>query len=287
MTKTAVAFLSLAFCAFCAITPLLLNSGFSSGGWDLSVHLFNAFQVSEGIKEEILYPRWHALSSGGYGSPVTIFYAPLFYILTGYINLIVPSLIISLKVVTFIGFFLSGLTMYFFLRNFCGRAGSLAGGIAYELLPYHLFDLFLRESLAETFAFFWFPLILLFAYKGSRDNHISHWIGMAVSYAGLVLTHLASAYLFSFVISAYALFLSFRGGEFRVLLKTISATLFGLSLSAVYFVPMFLERKFIHIEWMKEVQWGSYDRNFLYMRENSHNPFYVHGGANRQLSVLL
>ena len=90
-------------CALCAITPLLTHSEFFSGGWDLTLHLYHTFQVSAGIKEGILYPRWLPLSNGGYGSPITIFYSPLFYILTGIINLVVPSLIVSLKVTTFLG----------------------------------------------------------------------------------------------------------------------------------------------------------------------------------------
>ena len=73
MMKTAVGFISLALCALYAITPLLINSGFFTGSWDLSIHLYNAFQVSEGIKDGAFYPRWLSLSNGGYGSPVTIF----------------------------------------------------------------------------------------------------------------------------------------------------------------------------------------------------------------------
>jgi uncharacterized membrane protein len=151
MKQAAISILVLTICALCAIIPLLIHSGFFSGGWDLSLHLYHAFQVSEGIKEGVFYPRWLALSNGQYGAPITIFYAPLFYILTGAVNLIIPSLIISLKAVTFFGFLLSGVTMYLFLRNFCGRIGSLAGGVAYLLLPYHIFDLYIRETLANAF----------------------------------------------------------------------------------------------------------------------------------------
>jgi len=286
MKKTVLPISALMVCALYAIFPLLIQSNFISGGWDLSLHLYHAFQVSAGIKEGVLYPRWLALSNGGYGGPITIFYSPLFYILTGVVNLIIPSLITALKFTTYLGFFLSGVSMYLFLRNFCGRMGSLAGGIAYQLLPYHLFDFYLRESLAETFAFFWFPLILHFAYKGYIKDRISHWIGMAFSYAGLVLTHIASAYIFSFVIAAYAVFLSLRGGGFRTLLKSLLASLFGLSLSAIYFLPMFLERKFVHIEWLNNGRW-TYSRNFLYMKENSLNPFYVHVDQIVMVSVLL
>jgi hypothetical protein len=274
MKKTAVAILALTLCALYAITPLLSHSEFIAGGWDLSLQLYHAFQVSAGIKEGIIYPRWLPLSNGGYGSPITIFYSPLYFILTGIVNLFVPSLIVSLKVTTFFGFLLSGISMYIFLRNFCSRMGSLAGGIAYQLLPYHIFDFYLRETLSEIFAFFWLPLILHFAYKGATKDRISHWIGMALAYAGLVLTHIASAYIFSFVIAAYILLLAIPRGSFKVFLKSILASLFGLSLSAVYFIPMFVERKFVHIEWLKDGPW-EYTRNFLYMKKNSLDPFYI------------
>ena len=65
MKKTAMAILALTVCALCAITPLLTHSEFFSGGWDLSIHLYHTFQVSTGIKEGLLYPRWLPLSNGG------------------------------------------------------------------------------------------------------------------------------------------------------------------------------------------------------------------------------
>jgi uncharacterized membrane protein len=97
MKKITLPISALIVCALYAIFPLLIRSNFISGSWDLSLHLYHAFQVSAGIKEGVLYPRWLALSNGGYGGPITIFYSPLFYILTGVVNLIIPSLITALK----------------------------------------------------------------------------------------------------------------------------------------------------------------------------------------------
>lgn len=273
--KITISVLIISLSALYAITPLFLHQEFAFGG-DIGYHINTAHQVSMSIMEGTLYPRWQSMSNGGYGAPATIFYSPLFYWLTGIIDILTPSLIISLKVMTFAGFLLSGISMYIFLRNFCSYRGSVAGAAAYQLLPYHIFDLYWRGTLAETFAFAWLPIILHFAYKGFTEDRLLMWIGLAFSYAGLVLTHLASAYIFTFVITAFALFLSLRGKSPRLFLKFTLSFLFGLSLSTVYFVPMLFERRFVHLEWMTEVPWGDYTRNFLFMGENSMKIFHIH-----------
>lgn len=260
--------------AFFAAAPLIVYEGFIAGGWDLSHHLSKAYQVSSAMKEGVFYPRWLSLSNGGYGSPTTIFYSPLFYWITGVTNLFIPSLIISLKVTIFGGFFLSGIFMYAFLRNFCGHIASVAGGIAYQLLPYHTFNLYVREGMAETLAFMFLPLILNMAYKASTTNYTVYWICLSLSYAGLIFTHIVTAYIFTFVIAVNALFIFIKLGRPWVSIKFLLAFLFGISLSAVYLIPLFYERRYVHIEYLSE-QWD-YMHSFLYLRENNLSQFYIH-----------
>lgn len=275
-----ISIMGLMLAALYPMIPLLSGPEFAFGHGSPD-HINWASQVSAGIREGILYPRWMPLSNGGYGSPATIFYPPLFYFLTGIVNLFVPSLTSSLKIITFAGFMLSGLGMYIFLRNFCGHKASVAGGIAYQLLPYHLLDLYIRVTLAETFAFAWLPFILHFLYKGYTENAFPKWIGLAFSYAGLVLTHLTSAYIFTFVILSFAIFLSLRRPV--LFLRFTMASALGIAISAVYFVPMIFEREFVHIEWLTEVGFGDYKRNFLFMSENRGDPFKI----NLEQIVLL
>lgn len=285
MKKTPLSIILLTLCALYSITPLLIHQEFISGGWDLSTHISKAMQVSAGIREGIIYPRWLSMSNGGYGSPTMNFYSPLFYWITGVVNLIIPSLATSLKITIFSGFFLSGLMMYLFLRNFCGHAGSVTGGIAYQLLPYTIFDFYIRETLAEVFGLFWLPLIFHLAYKGATKDLLQYWIGLAFSYAGLILTHIASAYMFTFLIAAAALSFSVRGKNPKMLLKFMLTGLCGLSLSAFYFIPMFFERRFVHLEWLNE-RWD-YMRAFLYIDETRLNPFYLHLDQMVKLQVPL
>jgi len=269
MRRTAISIIVLTVSALFSVTPLILHKGFIGGGWDLSQHMNWAEQVNIGLREGILYPRWMSLSNGGYGSPTMTFYSPLFYLLTGFLNLFIPSLTISLKIATIAGFIFSGFSMYLLLRNFCSNTASIVGGIAYQLLPYHVFALYLRETLAEAFAFIWLPLIIHFAYKGFKQDRLSNWIGMSFSYAGLILTHIASAYIFTFAIGCFGIFLSIREKSLRSSLKFIMSFMFGISLSAVYFIPMLFERKFVHIEWMTKI-WGEFQNHFLFADKHSY-----------------
>lgn len=261
-TTTALGILLL--CALYSTTPLMTAYEFTEGGWDVANHINWAEQYSKSLKEGVLYPRWLPESNNGYGSPTMIFYPPLFYWLTAILNLAIPSLIISLKLVTFMGFFLSGAAMYLLLRRFCGNAGSTIGGVAYQLLPYHIYDLYSRGTLAEAFAFTWPPLILYFMYKSFKENTFPAWIGFSFSYAALILSHLASAYIFTFVVFAFAIYFFMKGNGFLKIFKFLLTFLLGLSISSVYFIPMFLERKYIHIDWVKGA-YGNYRDNFLFL----------------------
>lgn len=287
MKKTYISILMLTLGALYSVTPLLIRPEFIDGShWDLGNYMSWTQQVGMAIREGVFYPRWQSFSNGGYGSPTTVFYSPLFYWLTGFINLFIPSLIVSLKVTTIAGFFISGLSMYMFLRNFCGHTGSVAGGILYQLLPYHIFDLYIRSSLPETFAFLWLPLIMHFIYKGFTENKVDKWIGLSFSYAGLILTHIVSAYIFTFVAAFYALALTLREKDIRRAQKFILATLFGLSISAVYFIPMLFERKFVHLKWITD-RWD-YRHRFLFMNnEYTASPFYIQLEVIAVLLVLL
>lgn len=245
-----------------------------SGGWDLSHHINWANQTSIALKEGVLYPDWMSGSNGGYGSPTAIFYSMLFHRLVGIVNLFVPSLVLSLKIVTFAGFLFSGLAMFMFLRNFCGHAASVGAGIAYQLFPYHLFELYVRESLSETFAFIWLPLVMHFVYKGTTEGGCRNWISLSLSYASLILTHNASAYMFTYVVAAFSIFIAVKEKSPGMILKFSIAIFFGLVLSAVYFIPMVFERRFVHMEWMINGPWGDYKENFLFLMKNRNSSFY-------------
>jgi uncharacterized membrane protein len=239
----AVLALSSSYC----VLPLLLQKAIPLGH-DTGFHIFQSFQFLQGLENGSFYPRWAADANNGYGSPNFIFYSPLAYYLTAFVHLWEPSLIMSMIYVIWAGFFLSGLSMFFATRKMFGNPGSLLSAVVYQLLPFHLIDLYHRGTFAELLTYSWIPLFFYFLInrRKSGDSRAT-MVGLSLSYAGLILTHLATGFIFSVVAGAYLLYGMVFLEEKKALIKTAVLLAVGLGISTVYLGPAVLERKFVHI----------------------------------------
>ncbi len=252
----AVLAVSSIYCVF----PLLTHQAIPMGH-DTVFHIFQADQLHQGIRNGLLYPRWVADANNGYGSPNFIFYAPLAYYLVFLVNIWEPSMIMSMVYVIWAGFFLSGLTMLYAARRMFGKRGSLLAAVIYQLLPFHLIDLYHRGTFAELLAYSWLPLFFYFLVK-SKDSEDSRvpMAGLAMTYATVILTHLAVGFLFSIVAGVYLFYVFIVRTEKMSLIRTLISLLFGLGISSVYLVPAAWERKYVHIDVLLKYQWAG---NFL------------------------
>jgi uncharacterized membrane protein len=242
--------------------PLFLSDGFMAT-YDIFYHVIWSEQFHKALLEGVLYPRW-VDTPFGYGSPIFIFYAPISFYVISAIYFIINSHIMSIKIAIYLSFFLSGLSMYFFARKLNGERAGLVTAVIYQLIPYHVSELFLRGSIAALFAFIWFPLILLFIREIFMNKRPSSMACMSLAYASLILTHLVSSFMFTFVMIGYGLYLFFAEKK-RGLLRMLSAMILGLALSSVYIIPVILEREFVHIEYIKLF---NYKDNFLFAYES-------------------
>src|SRR5262249_27623632 len=130
-----------------------------------------------------------------------------------------PPAFIELSISALLALWLSGIASYFWLRRFSGETAAIAGAVVYMGSPYHLVvDMYMRAALAEFWSFAWMPLVLYFTDGALRKKRYA-LIGLAVSYALLVTTHLLTTLMFSTVPIAYALFLSGRGGRLQTLVR--------------------------------------------------------------------
>jgi len=252
---------------------------------DILWHFVWSEQFYKALMEGVLYPRW-VDTPFGYGSPTFLFYAPLGFYVISLINMITNSILLSMKVAIYLGFFLSGLSMYFFARKLNGERAGLVSGVLYQLIPYHVFDLFSRGVVPELFAFVWFPLILLYTRKIFTDGKSSSLACMSFSYAGLILTHLVSSFMFTFVMVGYGLYLS-RIEKKRGLPRMVLAMIFGLGLSSVYLLPVIFERSFTHIELIKIL---NFKDSFLFIKNNLvKREFYpiIHGIVILEITFLI
>jgi len=263
---TIVLIVMLGVTAFYCTMPLFLYHGLPHSH-DIIFHLFYADRFKQALEDGLIYPRWIIDANNGYGGPHFIFYSPLSYYFSAAINFIFPSPVISMIIALWFSFFLSGLTMFSALMKQSGKAVSLLVAIGYQLIPFHIIDLYARGTYAELFAFIWFPLIISFMLRINERRNRINVIGLAISYAGLIMTHLVSGFMITFVVSIYLMYHFILKKDKQVILNIVYAIIIGFGISSIYLIPVVFERQFVHIEYLLQCTVCDYTNNFLFTQE--------------------
>lgn len=194
-----------------------------------------------------IIPRWAASLNWGYGHPILMFLYPLPSYMSSLFHLIGFNFVDSLKIVFGLTYILSGVFMYFWIRNIFGEKGGVIAGMLYMFAPYRFVDLFVRGAIGEHVAFLFVPLIFYFMYKisASARKNGAYNIGLALSVAGLILSHNAVTLMFLPLIGAYGIILLMYAENRKVLLSALCFfILLGIGLSAFFVLPAFLEGKY-------------------------------------------
>jgi uncharacterized membrane protein len=203
-------------------------------------------QFADAMAAGELYPRWLPASFEGLGSPTFYFYPPLTFWVSGGLDALGLSSLQAINVAVLMLLIASGLTMYLWLSYRGTR--PLLGAALYMLAPYHLNDWYVRGALAEFAAFVWLPLIAL-----GIEALPKRWAPplLAVSFAGLIITHLPVALLTTvFLIAPLALHRAWK--DRSALAPGILAGVLGLALAAFYLLPALTLRE--HVS--SQLLWG-------------------------------
>ena len=275
-----VAWLAVCVAAGIFSAPLFGNPGLPAGS-DLDFTAQSAQGFLDALREGVLYPRWIDAANRGFGAPSFVFYAPLAYYLTALLSLVTGETAEALRWTLILSAFLSRATFFLAAREHASSLAAAAGACLYVLLPYHVLDVYDRFAYAESLAFVWFPL--LFLYTGRAAHGVrGAWLWIAFSYAGLLLTHLVSAYMSLFVVVPYGIFLALRNHAWRRIGTMAGGGALALALSGVYLLPVAVERDRVHLDCIAAASAGpgtassnwcrNFDpaRSFLYRDEVAH-----------------
>jgi hypothetical protein len=165
----------------------------------------------------------------------------------------------------------SGLTAFVWLRRIVGEQSACISAVLYIAAPYHLtVNLYIRAAFAELWAFVWLPLVLHFAGEISRRRHVG-FVGLATSYAALVMTHLPTTLIFSLLPLVYAPFFADARNRLKTLIYTIGAMSLGVGLSAIYLLPAMLTQDFVSMHKMR-TEFLYYERWFLFFQPRVWGP---------------
>lgn len=253
-----------------AVAPFLLP-GYFWGANDARHHVYFLFEYDRLVQDGIWWPRWSPDFAFGYGYPFFNIYGPfshflgeLFHYFLGFDFTDAVEAVFVISIVASAG------AMYAFVRSWLGRPAALLAALAYTYAPYHLLNLYVRANLAESMAFVWLPLCLWTARQAVVRPAYRWIVGLAVSYAGLMVTSNLVIVLFTPLLAGYILLLALlyarpeaKGGwaKMRAWLRTLAAPVLGgaagLGLSAAFWLPAFTERQYVRVD-----QW--FDGRYAY-----------------------
>jgi hypothetical protein len=231
---------------------------------DLANHYHFALPFYEAIQRGDIHPGWLASPNFGYGDAVVRFYPPaLYYLLAAGRALTGNWYSGSLLVLTFVSA-LGSLGAYFWARSFVPRSVAVWAGVFYAFMPYHLSEVYQAAQLAEFAAGAALLFSLAFTKRLCDHGRSRDLMGLAASYALLILSHLPLAVFGSFALLLYALLSISKGRAQTSIFKLATAVLLGLAASAFYWSTMVAEMKWIVADGVNPDPLLDYRRNFVF-----------------------
>lgn len=215
--------------------------------YDSSYRLTRAAKFYLAIKQGQFFPRWIGDVDRGVGSPIFIYLYPLPYYIITALHIARFSLIDSLKISWSIFYLLSGIAMFWFLRNFLTQKSAFLGAIFYMWNPYRFVQLYVRGTYEETIAYGFIPLIFLAVLKIFQGKELA-WFWGGLSFGLLLLTHSSITLMFIPGLLLCVLILAMQK-DHDFIKKCFLLIILGLALSALTSLPNFFERDLVQIQY--------------------------------------
>ena len=235
------------------ITPTfyqLIRPGFFPMQDDLQ-----AFRINQTVKclRDLQIPcRWVPDMGYQYGYPQFNYYGPLPFYTGGILNLLGVQIIDTVKLLFILGFVLSAVAMFIFLRAFLDEKAAFFGSILYTYAPYKAAEVYVRGSLSEFLTFIFLPLLFWSTWQFIKLKKSKYLVWFSLTLSFLLTTHNLTSLIFLPILGVWILLLTFQSSGWKALLKALLkialATLLGLGLSAFYLLPAIFESRFVHLE---------------------------------------
>lgn len=247
-------FLLLLIIALLPLISILRPGSYESG--DLSYHVKFAIPFFDNIMQGNLLPRWMPNHCSGYGCPAYIFIFLLSHYLISAFHFIGFTFIDSAKIVMALSFILSGMGMFFWMRDEFGEKPAFVAAVFYLFAPYHLIDLHFRVSIAELVSIAILPFLFLTTKRLVESKLQSYFIYTSILFALLIISHqVTSLASFPFLlIYGFAVWMRLRKRNINILLTTVLSYICGLLLTAFYWLPIFVESKYTLFSIINEME---------------------------------
>ena len=241
----------------------IFNSDFNTYIDDGIQHIARLMGTQQSIAENGIFSNIMSNFCNGFGYSWNIFYSPL----TAYVPLIfgifTDSFELMLKLFILLIVFVSGITMYEFVKRVTrNNFTALLASIIYVLVPYRFTDIYMRMAIAELTSFAFLPMVFhgMYLFLGTeqknnkeiqalesnvglknsseKNDFFKSIIILTIGATGLILTHTVIAMYTAIFCLIYLLVHIKRLKEKRVWAIIGISALLILLLSAFYIVPL-------------------------------------------------
>lgn len=218
----------------------LLVPGFYGASDD--IHIAWLHQMHRVILTGKFPPRFVPDLSFGFGYPLFNFVFPLPFYIAEIFHLLGLSLVDSVKFLFFLTIPLSGIAMFYLLRQFLGVWLSLVGSILYIYTPYRALDIYIRGAIGEILSFVFLPLVVLSLIKIAKEKNF-RWIAVGgLSLASLLLSHNISAYMFFLFIALYIILqIIFSASKKKLIVKSFLMIFLAFLISSYFWLPAIVD----------------------------------------------
>ena len=233
-----------------AVKSLFIPGGFTSH--DMTHHVVRQISMDKLLSEGQFPPRWSGDLAYGYGYPVFLFNYPFPAIIGEAFHKAGFNFVDSVKGVLFLSLILSTLGMYLFLKSlFNSYLSAFLGAVFYLYSPIHMIVVYVSGSVGASMGLVFPPFIFWAIVKLRHTKNSKFLLIGAMSFAGLVLSHNISAFIFTPVIFFFVIILKLIASKKEnpyFLRNIVLMFLFGLSLSAFFWLPAMGEKQFIRYD---------------------------------------
>lgn len=223
----------------------LLHKGFytSHDGRHQIVRLVHFHQ---GLVDGQFPVRWAGTALNGFGYPLFIFTYRLPFWIAETWYLFNQNLANAIKFTFIITYLLSGLSMYWFAKEFWGsKPAAFICSVFYLWAPYRFVDIFVRAALGEAVTFVFLPTFFLGTLFLSRNKIFPGFVLTCCSLAALILSHSLTLVLWIIPIILWLVFNLFHAKFKKIYLFEVLLSFFwSAALTAYYWIPAFAEKKY-------------------------------------------
>jgi hypothetical protein len=243
-----------------ALIPLLQAHFFASS--DGLYHIYRSIEIGQCLEQGAWLCRWAPTQFLGYGTPLFNYYSPFIYYITNVFHALGLGWVHATAAMTALFLLFSAVSAYLYAAEWLSRRAAVVAAVAYVYVPYHLVNAYYRGDLPEFAAMAWIPAILWSFSKAARplrDRRSLVWVAAAaLSYAGLVISHNLSAFIYTGVLVVYCIWLLVvnrlegnylsLGALFGPASRLVGATALAFGLSAFLALPALMEQRLVTLE---------------------------------------